>query len=100
MNALNVLCAQLTRDLFAIAKLLYFHKTFLFSNPIFDIFWKKYTIRKCFKKYMLKFDTICFLYLIANQTIDAIAIVHMVNMKLRKLQKNNDRNTDRQSLTT
>jgi len=37
-----------------------------------------------------------FLYLITNHTTDAIkAVVHMVNMKFRKLKKNNVRNTNK-----
>ena len=50
-------------------------------------------------KYMLQFDIIPtseFLYLITNHATDAIkAVVHTVNIKFRKLKKNNTRNTNK-----
>jgi len=49
---------------------------------------------------MLQFDVILltteFLYVITNHATDAIkAVVHLVNMKFRKLKKNNVRNTNK-----
>ena len=67
-----------------------------FSSPNFT-FLQKYTKRNvkntCCRlaSYLLEF-----LYVITNHATDAIkAVIHMVNTKLRKLKKNNVRNTNK-----